>query len=109
MDIADWRKKIDVLDQKMVELLNERAAAAREIGKLKRNTSMPIYEPEREKTIFTNVKKANKGPLPDHELQHVFERIIDVMRKLQQEEIQQEQKSPPAVAGETEFDIEVNE
>jgi chorismate mutase len=38
MDIADWRKKIDELDRRLVELLNERAQAAHEIGKLKRNT-----------------------------------------------------------------------
>ena len=65
-------------------ILNEaRASAAQEIGKLKRNTSLPIYEPVREKTIFENVRKANRGPLPDLELQHVYERIIDVMRNIQ--------------------------
>ena len=37
MDIADWRKKIDELDQRLVEVLNERAAAAKAIGALKRN------------------------------------------------------------------------
>jgi chorismate mutase len=83
MDIADWRKKIDELDRRLVDLLNERASAAQEIGKLKRNTSLPIYEPVREKTIFENVRKANQGPLPDLELQHVYERIIDVMRNIQ--------------------------
>jgi len=83
MDIADWRKKIDELDRRLVELLNERASAAQEIGKLKRNTSLPIYEPAREKTIFENVRKVNRGPLPDLELQHVYERIIDVMRNIQ--------------------------
>ena len=71
-----------------MELLNQRARAAQEIGKLKRNTSLPIYEPEREKKIFENVRKANRGPLPDGELQHVYERIIDVMRNLQKTEIQ---------------------
>src|SRR5215471_14743703 len=80
MDIAEWRKKIDELDLRLVELLNERAKAAQEIGRLKRNTQMPIYEPDREKKIFENVRKANRGPLPDNELRHVYERIIDVMR-----------------------------
>ena len=65
MEIADWRMKIDELDRRLVELLNERAHAAHEIGKLKRNTSMPIYEPEREKKIFENVQSANHGPLPE--------------------------------------------
>lgn len=105
MDIADWRKKIDELDLHLVDLLNERAKAAQEIGRLKRNTSLPIYEPAREKLIFENVRKANKGPLPDSELRHVYERIIDVMRNLQKVEIQ------PKIANVdgTEFDIEVND
>jgi chorismate mutase len=87
MDIGDWRKQIDALDGRLVELLNERAKAAREIGKLKRNTSMPIYEPQREEIIFENVRRANRGPLPDSDLRQVYERIIDVMRKIQKEEI----------------------
>lgn len=87
MDIADWRKKIDELDWKLVELLNQRASAAQEIGKLKRKTKMPIYEPDRERIIFENVRKANCGPLPDSELRGVYERIIDVMRNIQKNEI----------------------
>ena len=106
MTIEDWRKKIDEMDLKIVELINQRAAAAREIGKLKNNTNLPIYEPEREKKILEAVKKANRGPLPDSEVQHVFERIIDVMRKLQQQEIHRKQS---VSSGETEFDVEVNE
>ena len=106
MDIADWRKKIDELDRQMVELLNQRASAAQEIGRLKRNTQIPIYEPEREKKVFENVRALNRGPLPHHELQHIFERIIDVMRALQKEEIQPKATAPK---GETEFDIEVND
>lgn len=87
MDIADWRRRIDDLDRKIVELISERALAAQEIGKLKRSTSMPIYEPNRERIIFENVRAANPGPLPDIELQHIYERIIDVMRALQREEL----------------------
>jgi chorismate mutase len=105
-DIAQWRKEIDELDRRLVELLNQRAAAAQEIGRLKRDGSLPIYEPDREKIIFENVKAANQGPLPELELRHVYERIIDVMRKIQKEEI-----SAKSNAGthETEFDIEVND
>jgi chorismate mutase len=106
MDIADWRKKIDEMDLRLLELLNQRAHAAQEIGKLKRNTRMPIYEPDREKLIFENVRKANRGPLPDSELRHVYERIIDVMRNIQKLEIQPAGK---AEAGSTEFDVEVND
>jgi len=106
MDIEDWRKQIDELDQKLVALLSERARAAVEIGKLKRNTSLPIYEPDREKTIFENVRKANRGPLPDNELRHVYERIIDVMRNIQKEEIVPHQKPNET---ETELESDVND
>ena len=106
MDIADWRRQIDDLDRQLVALLNERAKAAQEIGKLKRNTSMPIYEPQREKIIFENVRKANQGPLPDSELRHVYERIIDVMRNIQKDEIVPAGREPE---GPTEFDTEVND
>jgi chorismate mutase-like protein len=107
MNIADWRKKIDELDRKLVALLNERAHAAQEIGKLKRNTKMPIYEPDRERTIFENVRKVNGGPLPDGELRQVYERIIDVMRNIQKDEIVTGQAEPQE--GPTEFDVEVND
>lgn len=106
MDIADWRHKIDELDRRLVELLNERAQAAHEIGKLKRNTSMPIYEPQREKTIFENVQRANRGPLPESELRQVFERIIDVMRNIQKNEIAPGMQTAD---GRIEFDREVND
>lgn len=110
MDIADWRTKIDQLDRQIVDLLNQRARAARAIGLLKRDTQTPIYEPEREKQIFENVKRNNGGPLPDGDLQRVYERIIDVMRKLQREEAQPDEQARTAVGGhDTEMDAGLNE
>ena len=88
MDIEDWRAKIDIIDRKLTEMLNERAQAAQEIGRLKRNSSLPIYEPGREALVFENVSRSNRGPLPTSELQRIFERIIDVMRSLQRVEME---------------------
>ena len=102
MDIEDWRKKIDELDRKLVELLNERARAAVEIGRLKRNTSMPVYEPDRERIVFANVQTANPGPLPGRDLVRIYERIIDVMRNIQKEEIVPKSEANPG----TELDSE---
>ena len=106
MDIADWRKKIDDIDRKLVELLNQRAQAAQEIGRLKKNTNLPIYEPERERIVFENVKEINRGPLPTLDLTQIYERIMDVMRKLQKDEIV---PTKPAKAADTELDSEVND
>ena len=106
MDIEGWRKKIDELDRKLVGLLSERARAAVEIGKLKRNTTMPIYEPDRERIVFENVQGANPGPLPGRDLVRIYERIIDVMRNIQKEESAPVSESRE---GQTELDSDVND
>src|SRR3977135_1239188 len=87
MDISDLRKKIDEHDRKLVELLNQRASAAIEIGRLKRNTDLPIYEPEREREVIANAQKASAGPLTSRDLAQIYERIMDVMRSIQKHEI----------------------
>ena len=106
MDIADWRKQIDEIDRELVALLNRRARAAHEIGKLKREVGMPIYEPDRERSVFANATRANQGPLPNLDLTRIYERIMDIMRKIQQEEI-----APVADASihDTELDSDVND
>jgi chorismate mutase len=93
MTLEEMRDRIDVLDRQLVELLSERARAAQMIGHLKVATALPIYEPAREKVIYANVRAANKGPLPDIELTHIYERIIDVMRTLQQNELASERNA----------------
>lgn len=83
MEIADWRSRIDGLDEQIVRLLNERAAAAVEIGRLKQRNGAPIYEPNREQTVFEHVRQANPGPLTAVQLQDIYFRIMDIMRALQ--------------------------
>jgi chorismate mutase len=106
MDIEDWRKKIDELDGRLVELLSERAQAAKEIGRLKRDTNLPIYEPDRERIVFSNVQRLNPGPMPDRDVVRIFERIMDVMRNIQKEEIAPKSPKPE---GETEIESDVND
>jgi len=87
MDIADWRGQIDKLDQQLVELINKRAECALEIGRLKRNSDMPVYEPDRERIIFDNIARNNAGPLSTIQLRQIFERLVDVMRQIQRDEM----------------------
>jgi chorismate mutase len=102
MDISDWRKKIDDLDRQLASLLNERASAAVEIGRLKRNTNLPIYEPEREKQVIANVQRASQGPLAARDLAQIYERIMDVMRSIQKHEIVPD--GAPSTGHDTEID-----
>jgi chorismate mutase len=99
MTLEELRNQIDALDRQLVELLSERARAALMIGHLKVATSLPVYEPAREKVIYANVRAANKGPLPDIELIHIYERIIDVMRALQRNELASERNALASTAG----------
>jgi chorismate mutase len=100
MTIEELRIRIDELDRQLVDLLSERARAAQMIGHLKAATSLPVYEPNREKIIYANVRTANKGPLPDIELTHIYERIIDVMRALQKNELASERNAQAAARSE---------
>jgi chorismate mutase len=106
MDIADWRRKIDEIDCKLVEILNQRAQAAQEIGRLKRDSDLPIYEPDRERIVLEQVQKINRGPLEHRHLLQIFERIMDVMRNIQKHEMVGESKPP---GGDTELEADVND
>ena len=99
MTLEELRDQIDVLDRQLVELLSERARAAQMVGHLKAVTSLPIHEPAREKVVYANVRAANEGPLPDIELTHIYERIIDVMRALQRNELASERNAQALASG----------
>jgi chorismate mutase len=98
MTLEDLRLRIDELDRQLVDLLSERARAAKMVGQLKVASSLPVYEPVREKIVYANVRAANKGPLPDIELTHIYERIIDVMRCLQRNELASQRSAQAAQA-----------
>lgn len=81
--LADCRDRIDELDRKLIDLLNERTRVVEEIGRIKQTVDLPIYEPKREDAVFHNVLAHNKGPLPADAVKRVFERVIDEMRTVQ--------------------------
>ncbi len=80
MNLSDWRRRIDEIDKKLVELLNERSKCALELGRLKQEAGMPLYQPDREKNVLANAESNNKGPLTDAAIRRLFERIIDEAR-----------------------------
>jgi chorismate mutase len=81
--IEDWRRRIDEIDRRLVELLNERSRCAIEIGRVKRSLGLPVYQPEREEEILANVERLNAGPLADTAVRRLFERVIDEARSLE--------------------------
>jgi chorismate mutase-like protein len=81
--LEECRIRIDDVDRRIVELLNERTRVVEEIGRVKREASLPIYEPKREDQVFANIARANQGPITQEAIRRVFERIIDEMRTIQ--------------------------
>lgn len=81
--IEELRKKIDELDLKIVQLLNERASQAIKIGEIKLELGLEAYSPEREAEVLKNVLSSNMGPLGEMQLRRVYERIIDESRTIE--------------------------
>lgn len=83
MDIDIIRKRIDLLDDVLLRIFNERARLALEIGHHKKLLGLPVYDPTREKRIFSRMKDDNPGPLDNGAIVRLYERVIDESRRLE--------------------------
>lgn len=82
--LTEYRVFIDELDRRIVALLNERTRVVEDIGRVKRDAEMPVYEPDREQQVFDNVRSvSNDDPLAQQAVRRIFERIIEEMRMIQ--------------------------
>jgi len=82
--LDDLRDDIDRVDEVLVRLLNERARVACEIGRIKKEQGIEIYQPEREKQVLAHVRSIGaEGPLGADAIARLFERIIDEARRLE--------------------------
>lgn len=100
--LDDLRKDIDRVDEVLVRLLNERARCVCEIGRLKKETGMAIYQPDREKQVLAHVRAiATEGPLGPDAIARLFERIIDEARRLERRLIHGEDHEPAQDAAPT--------
>src|SRR5262245_48357274 len=86
--LDQYRVMIDDVDRRIVALLNERTSVVHNIGIVKRDANLPVYEPKREDQVFANVTACNHGPLSPEALRRIFERIIDEMRSIQRQRMQ---------------------
>jgi chorismate mutase/prephenate dehydratase len=77
------RDRIDVIDEQLLKLVNERASHAREIGALKGEG--PIYRPEREAQVLRRLLEKNGGPLSDEAITAIFRSVMSNCRALEKE------------------------
>ena len=84
LDLDHLRQRIDDVDNRLVQLLNERASLVVDVGKFKRGSGTPIYAPHREQAVIGRALKANAGPLYDTTVEAVYREIMSGSFALEQ-------------------------
>jgi chorismate mutase-like protein len=93
MTLDELRRDIDRVDEVLVRLLNERARCVCEIGRLKKELGVEVYQPDREKDVLKHVREvASEGPLGPDAIGRLFERIIDEARRLERRVVHDDQE-----------------
>jgi chorismate mutase/prephenate dehydratase len=77
------RERIDAIDAQLLDLLNQRAQVAQEVGHVKAETNAPVFRPEREAQVLRSVADRNPGPLIGSDVQTIFREIMSACRALE--------------------------
>jgi chorismate mutase/prephenate dehydratase len=77
------REKIDAIDAQILELLNQRAYVAQQVGHVKAETNAPVFRPEREAQVLRSVGERNPGPLADADVRTIFREVMSACRALE--------------------------
>ncbi len=88
LTMEELRRRIDVIDDQLVRLLNVRVACAVEIGRVKHELGLPVYQPARENQVLAQVRASATslaGPLNGEAVVRIFERIVDEARRVERE------------------------
>lgn len=81
-EIKSLRSRIDEIDNELLSLLNKRAEVVLELGRLKSEFHLEVYDPDREGKILNRLRTINSGPFPCDAIPHVFHEIISACRFL---------------------------
>ena len=81
--LQELRDNIKQTDREIVRLLNRRAGMSLEIGRIKAELGIEVYDPSQESRVYDNLAKNNEGELPFKYVQAIFREIISVSRVLQ--------------------------
>jgi chorismate mutase/prephenate dehydratase len=96
-ELARLRRRIDVLDRRIVKLLNERAELARRVGRAKAAAGRRgIRDVAREREILLRVAMANAGPMPQADLLALYRRLFAATRALEAADRRRAPSAPEA-------------
>ncbi len=82
-DIGVLRQAIDEIDEKILDLINQRLSLAKQIGDFKKQGDIQITDSGREKEILSRLLEKNNGPMGTDGLRNIFEAIIAEGRNVQ--------------------------
>ncbi len=82
-DLTPLRERIDAIDRQVLELLNQRARHAQDIGLHKHRFGLPVFRPEREREVIAKVQQANTGPLLSDGVMAIWREIMSACRALE--------------------------
>jgi chorismate mutase len=84
LELARVRDRIDELDKRIVELLNERATLGRQAGRAKSLAGRrAVRDPEREREVLLRVAMTNRGPLSQADLLSIYRRVVAATRTIE--------------------------
>jgi chorismate mutase/prephenate dehydratase len=83
-ELDKLRKKIDKIDDEIVELLNRRSGIVLDVGKIKRSQKVRFYKPDRERQILERLTSRNGGPFPNDALKVIYREILSASVSLEE-------------------------
>src|SRR6201987_2901885 len=83
LSLEEIRKRIDDVDIKLLDLLNQRADLVHEVGVVKKQAGLGIYAPEREEALLQGLEKKNKGRLPATAVRAIYREIMSAALALE--------------------------
>ncbi|MFB5083921.1 bifunctional 3-deoxy-7-phosphoheptulonate synthase/chorismate mutase [Symbiobacterium thermophilum] len=78
------REEIDRLDERILDLLLRRMAAARRVGQLKRGAGLPVLQEDREHALIDRLAGLAGDELAGEEVREIWQAILAVSRRAQQ-------------------------
>ena len=82
--LGPLRQEIDTIDSELIELINRRASLVVEVGKIKRESGIPIYAPHRESAVLEKIQRLNKGPISNRTIEAVYRELMSGSFALEQ-------------------------
>ncbi len=84
-ELEQLRKKVDSIDDQIVEALGRRAEICKAIGKIKKSGNIPIRDNARETEVYSRVKaKATKLGLDPEQIEVVYREIVNICSAVQE-------------------------